>query len=517
VPGKYISLKSDFMKLIILLLFSTVFLISADVFAQHEHHQTQSKDSSNQQDRSRGKATEKTKGKSKEKLIQTTKDKSKASSFEKHNENSKSKIGQKKTGNEHTDHAGMQHDQMGDMNVMNHSFSRNLPMNRNGSGTAWLPDEAPMYGYMYHSQKWMYMLHGNLFLRYNNQDIGKAGSRGGDAFDAPNWVMGMAQRPVGARGLLRVSAMISLDPLTVGLNGYPLLFQSGESYKDQPLVDRQHPHDLFTELSVGYTHMINRQMDVFGYFGFPGEPALGGTAFMHRPSSLYNPDAPLGHHWQDATHITFGVFTGGFRYKNWKVEGSLFTGREPDEKRFGFDKPRFDSWSARISYNPTKSIALQLSQAFINSPELLHPDEDVKRTTASVIYAKRLNKNKMINSAVVWGFNNNGDGHKEHSVLLESAFNFSANTVYGKYEFVEKSSGELRLDEIRYGQHTKFPVNAVTLGYNRHLFDINKTNFSIGTQATVYLSSSALHTLYGNAPWAYQVFVRINPALMGGM
>jgi hypothetical protein len=31
---------------------------------------------------------------------------------------------------------------------------------------------------------------------------------------------------------------------------------------------------------------------------------------MHRPSQ-HDPDAPIGHHWQDSTHITFGVATLG--------------------------------------------------------------------------------------------------------------------------------------------------------------------------------------------------------------
>jgi hypothetical protein len=54
------------------------------------------------------------------------------------------------------------------MNMMNDAFSLNLPMKRHGSGTGWLPDASPMIGYMFHSAKWMYMLHGNLFIRYNN-------------------------------------------------------------------------------------------------------------------------------------------------------------------------------------------------------------------------------------------------------------------------------------------------------------------------------------------------------------
>ncbi|MEP6594996.1 MAG: hypothetical protein ABJA71_03575 [Ginsengibacter sp.] len=63
---------------------------------------------------------------------------------------------------------------------MSHSFSLNLPMNRNSSGTGWLPNASPMYGYMTHSKNWMYMVHGNIFFRYNNQDIGNKGSRGSE-------------------------------------------------------------------------------------------------------------------------------------------------------------------------------------------------------------------------------------------------------------------------------------------------------------------------------------------------
>jgi len=36
---------------------------------------------------------------------------------------------------------------------MNHAYSLKLPMGRNGSGTAWLPDASPMYGYMFHTNK----------------------------------------------------------------------------------------------------------------------------------------------------------------------------------------------------------------------------------------------------------------------------------------------------------------------------------------------------------------------------
>ena len=259
-----------------------------------------------------------------------------------------------------------------DHNAMNmsHAFSKNLPMTRNGSGTSWLPDNSPMYAYMFHTPKWMYMIHGNVFLRYNKQDLFNAGSRGGYKFDMPNMWMFMGQRNVGKNGLFHFSSMLSLDPITVGESGYPLLFQTGETYNGQPLIDRQHPHDLFSELSVSYSHALSSKSDLFLYLGYPGEPALGPVAFVHRPSGFFNPDAPLTHHWVDATHITFGVATLGYRYGNWKIEGSSFTGREPDENRYNFDKPRFDSWSGRLSYNPTTNWAFNFLTVFSNSQNL---------------------------------------------------------------------------------------------------------------------------------------------------
>ncbi len=201
---------------------------------------------------------------------------------------------------------------------MSHSYSLNLPMNRNSSGTAWQPDATPMYGYMIMGEKWSMMVHGSIFFRYNHQDVTNQTSRADsltDRIDAPNWIMLMANKRVKKRGLFSLSLMLSADELIMGGDGYPLLFQSGETDDFNALVDRQHPHDFISGLSIAYTHMINQDIDLTGYFGFPGEPSVGPPAFMHRISSFNNPDAVLGHHWQDATHISFGVATLGLRYK----------------------------------------------------------------------------------------------------------------------------------------------------------------------------------------------------------
>ncbi|HEU5291023.1 MAG TPA: DUF2911 domain-containing protein [Cyclobacteriaceae bacterium] len=393
---------------------------------------------------------------------------------------------------------------------MSHAFSQSLPMNRNGSGTGWLPDNTPMYAWMKQGEKWNSMLHGEIFIRQNWQNINNQDA-GENQFDVPGWVMGMTQRKMGRNGLLLLRAMISIDPVTVGGDGYPLLFQTGETYKGEPLVNRQHPHDFFSELAVGYTQRFSDDVDFTVYFGYPGEPALGPTAFMHRISSLNNPNAPLGHHWQDATHIVFGVATAGLRYKNFKLEGSSFTGREPDEHRFNFDKAKFDSYSYRLSYAPSKSIVIQASKGFIKSPEELEPDEDVDRTTASVIFSGKPLNEKTFTAAAVFGYNDSGPGHKESSLLVEANYQVKKVNLLGRYEWVEKSDEELQIiipnEEI-------FPIHSLTGGITYQLGSWLKTDTAIGVQGTFNFIPTSLEPIYGNTPFSLQAFIRIVPRMM---
>lgn len=399
--------------------------------------------------------------------------------------------------------------------TMSHAFSRHLLMTRNGSGTAWMPDNTPMYGYMFHTPKWMYMLHGDIYLRYNKQDLLNKGTRGGQKWDAPNMIMLMGQRNVGKAGLFHFNTMLSLDPLTVGEEGYPLLFQTGESYKGLPLVDRQHPHDFFSELSVSYAHALSKKSDVFVYVGYPGEPALGPAAFVHRPSGFFNPDAPLTHHWADATHITFGVATLGFRYGDWKIEASSFTGREPGENRYNFDKPRFDSWSGRVSFNPTEKWAAQVSHGIIKEPELLHPSEDVKRTTASLTYSSRGFGEHFTNITALWGMNRTKSHDAENGVLLEGSYNVKRTAVYSRYEWVQKSVEELHLEEDGFGHDAVFPVHALTIGASYDVLNIGKTKIALGGQASFFNPDKRLSGLYGDNPVSGQIYLRIYPRVMG--
>jgi len=402
---------------------------------------------------------------------------------------------------------------MGGMLMMSSALSKNLPMGRDGSGTSWLPDASPTYGFMLGGGKWTYMIHGNFALRYTGQDISNAGHRGDSKVDAPNWLMGMAQREVGQNGLFHFNLMMSLDPLTEGGYGYPLLFQTGESWKGIPLVDRQHPHDLFAELSASYAYALSEKSDISFYIGYPGEPALGPVAFMHRPSALADPDAPISHHWQDATHITFGVATLGFRVGDFKIEGSSFTGREPDENRYNFDSPKFDSWSARLDFNPSENWAFQVSHGYIKSPEALNPAENVYRTTASATYSRPFGDENSFDATAVWGENKIPLLQADNSLLLEGNVRLKKFDLYTRYEFVQKTTEELALNALAYGGESIFGINALTLGINYDLFKIGPLNLAAGGQLTYYDADSRLNSLYGQNPMGGEVFLRLYPRL----
>jgi len=250
------------------------------------------------------------------------------------------------------------------------------PMAQEASGTAWLPASSPMYGKMYMPNGNMLMLHGAAMPRYT--DIGS--KRGDRRFDAPNWEMGMFSHPLTADSQLGLRAMFSLDPITEGGYGYPLLYQTGESWHHQPLHDRQHPHDLIDELAATYSHKLSSNRSAYIYVGYPGEPALGPPTYMHRLLAYDLADAPIGHHWQDATHVTFGVATAGINFgSKLKLEASDFTGREPDENRYSFDKPRFDSYSSRLSFNPNADNATRCLTALSRMPRVTEPTSTALR------------------------------------------------------------------------------------------------------------------------------------------
>ena len=390
------------------------------------------------------------------------------------------------------------------------------PMDREGSGTSWGPDSSPMYARtkMYDGGG-MLMLMGTGFIRYtdvgSSRDVSAAGKGDRNRFDAPTMFMAMYSHPIGKRAQIGFRGMFSLDPAIERGWGYPLLFQSGEQYAGQPLHDRQHPHDLFSELAVTYSYKFNDKNSFYLYAGLPGEPALGPPMYLHRTSGMNIPDAPIGHHWQDATHITFGVVTAGYSFGKAKIEASAFNGREPDSNRWNIDKPRLDSFSARLSVNPTKNLALQISHGYIKNPERSEPNVHiVRRTTASAIYNKKYDDDHNWASSFVWG-QNYANRERSNSFLAESNYDFQKNAVFGRYEIVKKDGHDLVLPApLLNGEYW---LNAFKIGYIRDIVQGKGLDVGLGGMFTVDHNPQTLASVYGGTTHGgWQLYMRFHPS-----
>ncbi len=391
-----------------------------------------------------------------------------------------------------------------------------IPMTRMGSGTAWLPDASAMRAWHFMAGRWVLMVHGDAFLQYDYQD----GQRGADQLGSINWGMLMAMRQVG-RGTLHLHGMLSAEPLTIGAGGYPLLLQSGETFEGEPLHDRQHPHDLFMELSALYERAISRRLGVMLYAAPVGEPGIGPVAYMHRPSALNDPFAPLAHHWTDATHITYGVLTAGVFTKHVKLEATLFNGREPDEERYDFDFGTLDSYGARLSANPTPHWALSASYGYLKEPEALHPEDDQHRLGASILHTVRLGRQGEWASALVYGGNKHVEpsgvtGPWEHSIMAESNLQLdAANSVFGRVEYVRKGGEELSLPNPLSAE--EFDIGNLSLGYIREFAEYRGATFGVGARGAINLIPEALEDIYGSrTPVGVAVFFRVRPGLLEG-
>jgi hypothetical protein len=336
-----------------------------------------------------------------------------------------------------------------------------------------------------------------------------AGKGGRARLDAPSMFMAMYGRPLGSKSQIGLRLMTSLDPLIERGYGYPLLYQSGETYRGQSIHDRQHPHDLISELSVSYSRKLAEKRSVSLYLGYPGEPALGPPTFMHRTSAMDNPDAPISHHWQDSTHITYGVATVGYSLGNVKVETSAFKGREPDENRYNFDSPKLDSFSGRLSWNPTRDLALQVSHGYLKEPEFNEPGVNQHRTTASAIWNNPIGLDGNWANTFVWG-RINGESTTS-SYLFETNYQKRQNTFYARAEHVGKSGHELVLAAPL--DNGIYRVNSLALGYVRDLQKNKSYDVGLGAQVTLGSNPSALDTVYGGGSHTgVQVFLRLRPS-----
>jgi hypothetical protein len=394
-----------------------------------------------------------------------------------------------------------------------------MPSFHASSGTAWQPAAVTEPMWMISRGGWQLMFHGTVFITYNQQ----GGPRGEGKAESTNYLMTMQEHRLGS-GTLLLRQMFSAESLTSPHPGFPELFQTGETYHGQPLVDHQHPHNVFAELAALYTLPVNDKFTWLLYGGPSAEPALGPVTFMHRQSASEDPEAPLGHHLQDSTHTSFGVVTTGFIFNMAKLdlaklgfvklEASAFNGHEPNEERWSIQLAPLDSWSFRVSAAPAPDWTAQYSYGRLSHPEALEPG-DQQRQTASLEYSRPLSArlgNGYWATSVIWGrVQKEFESFPLNSYLLESTLNFLArNYAYTRLELVDK-------DELfpEAATHPSYRIGAYTFGGVRDFVRNQHWQVGLGGDITFYSKPAVLDPIYGNNPVSFHVFIRVRPGLSG--
>ncbi|HWF09283.1 MAG TPA: hypothetical protein VG297_12520 [Bryobacteraceae bacterium] len=363
------------------------------------------------------------------------------------------------------------------------------------SGTSANPASSPMTMTGFTAGHWTLMFHGVAFIT----GIQQTGPRGADKFISTSWFMGEASHKL-AGGTFSLRSMLSLDPATVTDRRYPELFQTGETAYGKPIVDAQHPHDFVMELALHYSHPLSDKSSWEIYAAPVGDPALGPVAFPHRVSAEELPQATLGHHLQDSTHISSEVVTGAVTRGIFRLEASGFHGAEPGENRWNIDHGAIDSYSARLTLSPNPNWTGQFSAGRLAHPEQLERGDQI-RTTASVTWNRPYTNGHWATS-LIWGrVHKTAGGANLNGYGLESVAQFAhRNYVTGRIELVDKD------ELLATGQ--QFRVSAYTAGYTRDFYPVPHIAAGIGANITGYAMPAALHANYGDHPVSVLFFIR---------
>src|SRR5579863_493938 len=391
-----------------------------------------------------------------------------------------------------------------------------IAMARQGSGTSWLPDAVPMHAQLIAAGAWQLMVHGAEYGMFDQQ---YGGSRGTNQVAGIGWLMGSATRALGA-GQLSLRTMFSADPWTSSERGYPLILQSGEAFDGTPLHDRQHPHNLFMELAALYDTPVTGGLAVQAYAAAVGEPALGPVAFPHRPSAESDPFAPLSHHWQDATHISFGVATAGIYTHDVKLETSIFNGHEPDQDRTAIEYdqngPTLDSYSGRIIVNPADAWSVSAWYGYLHRPEQLEPTVSQHRFGGSILNVRPFGSRGDCDTTLVYGANlYTDDPRVSNSGLAETNLDLDGvNTVFGRIEYVAKSPADLFVATPPPPAANRFDIGSFSIGYARALGTVTPyVATTIGTVVTLdAIPQTLAATYHTRTPGGFAVYLRIRPA-----
>ena len=349
------------------------------------------------------------------------------------------------------------------------------------------------------SDAWQWGIEGNVFAGYNYQHRKFTDF---DEVESQNWLMTSLSKTIGGSNL-EIVGMFSLEPFTLRAIGSPQVFQTGETFKGAPLVDYQHPHDLIMNLGAEFSRGFGANTITVAAYAV-GPAPLGPPVFMHRPSAIANPQAPLSHHYLDATHITPGVVSISVNRSGFGIEAGAFHGQEPDEDRLDLDTAALDSYSVRASW-ADGPWQFQVSGADLKTPERKSP-YDATRVTASASYFKG-DENRSIAWMAAFGQNREVFGKLE-AYLFEAAKRTGKHSFYTRVESAAKDILDAGFHPIGVAHtHRQSRVGALTVGYLRDIVSRSLGTFAIGGDVTAYRVPDNLSESYGS-PWSFHAFLR---------
>jgi hypothetical protein len=237
----------------------------------------------------------------------------------------------------------------------------------------------------------------------------------------------------------------------------------------------------------------------------------------------------LGHHWQDASHGSFGVVTLGLNTRTVKLEGSLFNPREADENHLIVDYrgAKLDAYAGRLSWAATPHITTAAWWGYLNSHDRLQPTTRMHRYGASVLTDTRGPRGGHWSSTFMWAMNlhHHGAGahelihgdpgasphHHSSSMLAETNLDLGTRTAaFVRAEGVRKSGEELGF--LGGDLTLLYDIRSYTAGVTRDVATVGRASIGLGARGAVNFISKTLEATYGTRrPAGFAVYVRLRP------
>jgi hypothetical protein len=402
---------------------------------------------------------------------------------------------------------GAQQPSMGDMPMPGamQSLPLGISPTREASGTSWVPDNTVHAEALFAGLS----LHGDVTLGYDRQ----SGLRHRDQLSSLNWLMLTSGHPLGG-GLLRLRTMLSAEALTVPEPGYPELLQTAFAYKGETISDREHPEAPVMEAALLYERALSHGLASSIYIAPVGEPALGPANYLHRPSAAFDPIAPLGHLSQDGTHVSYGTGTLGLFTRRLKVEASIFNSAHPDPGAGFAYHVHLNSWSSRVSWNPGQAWSVSASGGHLAPSTGAHAHDAAARLGISAMRVVRAQGGTW-STAFLWGADVPTSTNRAVNTLLgESTLAFSRQVVFGRAEYVQRTSADLALIG---SVPSVLALGAVSAGYGHRLAAVGSFQAWAEARGTVNLLPPELELFYGTRhPVGLFIGVGARPGEMAG-